>query len=175
MATLVSLGRVFNSAMRRRNRLYPNLRRRFEDAFPGPNNDSEASSMTVVEDAPIDSKQAIERTFEYTEVLFTAMSLRIQEMFRGQDVHSIIDHEKFALKIDDIPRLIAYEVSQRTVSSPKELAEAAFRDQINTVVLDMFSVVADAARIIEGIEKRRLTLWFPRVIYAGELLIIMSH
>lgn len=168
LATLVSLGRVFNSAMRRRNRLYPSLRRRFEDAFPGPNSDSETSSMTAVEEVPIDSRQAIEHTFAYTMVLFTAMSLRIQEMFRGQDVHSIIDHEKFATKIDDIPQLIAYEISRRAVSSPKELAEAAFRDQINTVVLDMFSVVADAARIVEGIEKRRLTLWFPRVIYAGK-------
>lgn len=169
LARLVSLGRVFNSAMRRRNRLYPSLRRRFEDVFPAPSaGNSETSSMTAVEETPMDSRQAIEHTFAYTMLIFNAMSLRIQEMYRGQDVSSIIDHEKFATKIDDIPQLIMSEVSRRTVTSPKELTEAAFRDQINTIVLDMFNVVADAARIIEGIEKRRLTLWFPRVIYPGK-------
>lgn len=169
LARLVSLGRVFNSAMRRRNRLYPSLRRCFEDVFPATNNDSETSSMTAVEETPIDSKKAIEYTFASMMVVFNAMSLRIQEMYRGQDVLSVIEHEKFATKVNDIPELIASEVARRTVSSPKELKEAAFRDQVNTVVLDMFNVVADAARIIDDIEKRRLTLWFPRVIYPGEL------
>lgn len=168
LAKLVSLGRVFNSAMRRRNRLYPGLRRRFEDAFrSGTGNNSETSSMTAIEETPIDSRQAIESTFASMMVVFAAMSLRIQEIYRGQDVLSVIEHEKFAMGVYGIPELMASEIAQRTVSNPKELEEAAFRDQVNTVILDMFGVVTDAAIVVEGIEKRGLTLWFPRVIYPG--------
>lgn len=168
LARLVSLGRIFNSAMRRRNRLYPSLRRRFEDVFPSANKELEGSSV-VVEETPVDAKQAVEQTFVGMMGLFGAMELRVQEMYRGRDVVSIIDHEKFAAKVDEIPGRFASEIERRTVSSTKELEEAAFRDQINTVVLDMFDVVTDAARVIEGIEKRKLTLWFPRKLYPGKL------
>lgn len=168
LARLVSLGRVFNSAMRRRNRLYPNLRRRFEDVFPSTNKDSEASSTTVIEGVLIDAKQAVEQTFASTMILFDVLSLRIEEMYRGRDIISVIEHEKFAAKVNEIPEKMASEIAQRTVLNTKELEEAAFRDQINTVVLDMFDVVTDAAIIVEGIEKRRLTLWFPRKLYPGK-------
>lgn len=174
LARLVSLGRIFNSAMRRRNRLYPHLRRRFEDLFPPATRGSMVaasfSSVTVIEEAEevFDAKQAVDQTFGSMSELFDSMSLRIQELYRGQDVVSIIEHEKFAAKVNDIPERWDSELEERSVSNTRELEEAAFRDQVNTVILDMFDVVTDAASIVEGIEKRRLTLWLPRKLYSGK-------
>ncbi|KAH8146402.1 uncharacterized protein LAJ45_09595 [Morchella importuna] len=152
LAKLVSAARIFNSAMRRRNRLYPNLRRRFEDLFPPATiHSTRTSSVTVVTRGENMSaaKETVDDTFVSTSEIFDSMAQRIEEMFRGREVTSVIDHEKYWAKVNEIPEKWDAESSQRSVSSTRELEEAAYRDQVNTILLEMFDIVTDIAVIVE--------------------------
>ncbi|RPB05509.1 hypothetical protein L873DRAFT_798962 [Choiromyces venosus 120613-1] len=169
MARMLSLTRAFNSAMRRRHRLYTRIHFRFEDLADRELDISTVtSSYNGAESNSMNSKQALELAFASVCELFDGMTLRVEELYRGREIVSTIEYEKFASKIDDIHEKLAAEVELRKISGPHELEGAAFMDQVNTVLLDMLEAVKDTARIIGCIEKRRISLVLPRKLYTQE-------
>ncbi|KAG0130280.1 hypothetical protein HOY82DRAFT_381950 [Tuber indicum] len=165
---MLSLARAFNSAMRRRHRLYTRVHFRFEDLS---DKELDISTVTHCDEAKLDlmnSKRAIELAFASVFDLFDSMIIRVEELYRGKEISSTIEYKRFASKIDDIREKLAAEVELRTISGPHELEGAAFMDQVNAVLLDMLETVKDTAQIINCVEKRRISLVPPRKLCTGK-------
>ena len=168
IARMLSLSRAFNSAMRRRHRLYTRIHFRLNDLA---DKELDISSVTFCDGAEpnsTNSERALELAFASVSELFSSMTRRIEELYRGKQITSTIECEKFAGKINDIREKLADEVELRTISGPYQLEAAAFTDQVNAVLLDMLEAAKDAAQMINCIEKRRISLVLPRKLYTGK-------
>lgn len=168
LTRMLSLSRALNSAMRRRHRLYTRIHFRFKDLADKELEISTAPPCDEAKSNPTNSERALELAFASVSELFSSITLRVEELYRGKEIVSTIECEKFAGKIDDIREKLAAEVEVRTISGPYELEGAAFMDQVNAVLLDMLEAAKDTAQIIGCIEKRRISLVLPRKLYTGK-------
>ncbi|KAL7275634.1 hypothetical protein RUND412_001420 [Rhizina undulata] len=154
LARMIALGRVFNAAMRRRSRQYRQIRR-IEDLTN--------SSFG----ARIETRDIIHFAFSTAIEMFDVMAVRIQALYRGDD-DVAVDNEKFETLINDLRLSNNNEIQRRSVMDARDVEEAAFTDQVNNVILDIFEAIKDSARNIQGIEKHGLRVVLPRKLYAED-------
>lgn len=154
---LLAVIRTFNSSMRRRSWLTKTRRTRFkQDVRLGLSHRHDYTDTNREK-----MRQSFDKVFTLTLGLLDQAADRLEALCKGHTAPNM-DVKKLSQALQEIYGPVNARVKSRTIAGPHELEDAAFTDQLNKTLLDMFGIVRDMASSISVIEERRLGLILPR-------------
>jgi hypothetical protein len=128
MARLISTCRALNASVRRKHRIRP------AGDF--------GCSMSLTS---LNTRLSMDGVFTNASTILDHVARRLEELHSGSSF-TFLDHESFAQNIDQLMQNMSLDVKNRQVSDTLDMEDAAFTDQINTIILDIMDICKDMAR-----------------------------
>ncbi|KAA8910130.1 hypothetical protein FN846DRAFT_570580 [Sphaerosporella brunnea] len=152
MARLVSTCRALNASVRRKHRTRP-----VGDL---------GCSMGLTS---IHTRLSMDGVFANASGLLDAIARRIEELHSGSSF-TLLDHERFAQNVEQLMVNMSFDVQNRVIADIVDMEEAAFTDQINTMILDIMDICKDMARATAFIQPitKSIRIILPRKLCRRE-------